>query len=68
MSAKQKLDKLLAVARKMAREYDALCSAMQDHYGCEGCPLNSDGDGGDGCKWCGDMYGRMEACGVLEEE
>lgn len=39
---------------------------MQDHYGCEGCPLNREDMNGGGCKWFNDMYMRMDECGVLE--
>ena len=66
MTVKRKYDKLLSVAREMAQEYDRLCSTMQDHYGCEGCPLNREDMDGGGCKWYGDMYKRMDECGVLE--
>jgi hypothetical protein len=53
----------------MAKEYDRLCESMRDYYGCEGCPLNVEGENGDssGCAWYGEMYMPMYEMGVLDE-
>ena len=63
-------DKLMAIARRMAKEYDRLCESMRDYYGCEGCPLNVEGENGDGsgCTWYNDMYTPMCEMGVLDDD
>ena len=61
-------NRLLSVARDMAHEYDKLCETMVDHYGCEGCPLNTEDMDGGACAWYGDLYKRMDALGVLDDE
>lgn len=67
-SLSARYNKLLDVMRDMAREYDALCETMMDHYGCEGCPLNVESMDGGGCTWYGKLQKQLNELGVLDDD